>query len=80
MIREPTFILFASDAVLMTLWGLGFVAMAVAALWVERRRNRQDPLRRIGKIGWVPWTTVFMACLLIGGGLLAYSLPTVLFG
>lgn len=80
MWHEPEFLLFASDAVLMALWGAGFVLLALAALGVERRRNRQDPLQRIGRVGWVPWTTIFMACLLIGGGLLAYSLPTVLFG
>lgn len=80
MMQEPDFILFASDAELMALWGAGFVVLALAALWLERRRNRQDPLQRINRVGWVPWTSLFMLSLLIGGGLLAYSLPTVLFG
>ncbi|MBE5073555.1 hypothetical protein IM511_04475 [Erythrobacteraceae bacterium E2-1 Yellow Sea] len=80
MIQEPEFILFASDATLMALWGVGFVLLSMAAMWAEHRRKLQHPLARISKVGWVPWTSVYMGCLLIGGGLLAYSLPTVLFG
>lgn len=80
MLHEPDFLLFASDAMLMALWGMGFLTLALGVLWAERRRNRQDPLDRIGRVGWMPWSTIFIGCLLIGGGLLAYSLPTVLFG
>lgn len=80
MFKEPEFILFASDAMLMALWGAGFLLLALGAMWVERRRNRQHPLDRINKVGWVPWTTISVGCMLVGGGLLAYSLPTVLFG
>lgn len=78
--HEPDIILFASDALLMALWGAGFVLIALVALWAERRRSRQHPLARISKVGWVPWTTIYVAALLVGGGLLAYSLPTLLFG
>jgi hypothetical protein len=78
--KEPEFLLFASEAQLLALWGAGFIVLAIFAWAAEKWRNRREPLKRIEKVGWVPWTTLFMACMIIGGGLLAMSLPKALFG
>ena len=71
------FITFASDAEIMALWGVVFVALAMLANVAERLRMKRA---RLDRLGWVPWTNVFLACLVIGGGLLALSLPRVIAG
>ncbi len=68
---------FASDAELMVLVACGFLAIAAIAGVMERRRLKRANLQRVG---WVPWIGIFMACTIIGGGLLALSLPKVLVG
>ena len=68
---------FASDAELMALLACGFLAVAAIAGVMERRRLKRQDLQRVG---WVPWIGIFMACMIIGGGLLALSLPKVLVG
>lgn len=74
---EPEFLLFASDATLMSLWGALFLAAALVALAMERRRMRRAGL---GSVGWVPWTGLFMVCTLLGGSLLAVGLPAAIAG
>lgn len=64
------FITFASEAELVGLWGLGFIALAGAALIAEKRRNKYA---RLDRIGWVPWTAIFLVCAMIGGGLIALA-------
>lgn len=71
------FLVFASDAELMALWGLGFVAGALLASLAERRRMKRA---RIDRLGWMPWTGLFLLCAVIGGGLLAFSVPQLLAG
>ncbi|QWC58273.1 hypothetical protein F7D01_04000 [Erythrobacter sp. 3-20A1M] len=70
-------LVFASDAEIMALWGGGFLLFAVVALVAERSRVRRA---RIDRVGWVPWTGLFLLCAVIGGGLLALSMPSVLKG
>ncbi len=71
-------ITFASDAELLALWGAGFVMLAgIAALADKRRASRRD-IERLEQVGWVPWTPIFLGALVIGGGLLAMSLPVVI--
>ena len=36
-------------------------------------------LNRLDRGGFMPWTAIFLACAIIGGGLLALSLPAALF-
>lgn len=74
---EPDFLLFASDADLLALWGLAFLVLAGVALAMERRRMKRA---RINRVGWVPWTGVFMACAVTGGGLIAVAMPGILQG
>lgn len=77
---QPEFLLFASDAELLALWGAGFWLIAGLALFAEKRRLKREPIARLEKVGWVPWTTIFMFCAIIGGGLLAVSIPQLLAG
>lgn len=77
MMRLHEFLTFASDAEIMALWGAGFVLVALIALVAERRRMK---LARIDRIGWMPWMPIFLAAMLVGGGLLMFSLPTVIAG
>ncbi len=76
--KLPEFLLFASEAEIVALWGVAFVVLSLFALYADKRRNRRDPFERIRKVGWVPWTTIFMGSMIIGGGLLALSLPKVM--
>ncbi|WP_284124768.1 hypothetical protein [Parerythrobacter aestuarii] len=68
---------FASDAELLALYGVGFLLLALLAMVAERRRMKRA---RIDKVGWVPWTGVFLLCAIIGGGLLALAVPGMLRG
>ncbi len=73
-----TSLLFASDAALMALAGLAFWLFAALALLLERRRVRKRNLARLERVGFMPWTALFLASVVIGGGMLAMSLPVVL--
>lgn len=75
---EPAWLLFASDADLVALSGIGFLLVAAAALAMDRRRHRRDRLGAPDRVGWVPWTGVFLLCAVMGAGLLAASLPGLL--
>lgn len=70
-------LIFASDAEIMALWGLGFVLLAALASVMERLRSRRT---RLDRVGWVPWTTLLLLSATIGAGLLAVALPTLLRG
>ena len=69
---------FASDAEMLALSGLASWAFAAVCLVMDRRRGRGRSVERLEKVGWVPWTNLFIAAAIIGGGLLATSLPVVL--
>jgi len=71
------FLTFASDAEIMAAWGAIFVAVAVLASLAERYRMKTA---RLDRLGWMPWTSIFAFSAIIGGGLLMYSLPTVIAG
>lgn len=69
---------FASDAALLALTGAACWVGAAVCLLMEQLRNRRRGVERLEKVGWVPWTNLFMALMVIGGGCLAMSLPIVL--
>ena len=71
------FLTFASDAEILALWGLGALVFAAIAMMMDRRRNKRA---RIDGVGWVPWTGIFLTCIVIGGGLLAVAVPGMLRG
>ena len=74
MPRLPDELLFASDAELLTFWGVAMLAVAAFCSFMERRRMKRA---QINKIGWVPWTGLFLSFALIGGGLLAVAVPSL---
>ena len=74
---EPDFLLFASDAELATFWGGLFLLIALICMLMERRRYRR---REINRVGWMPWTGLFLVFAVFGGGLLALSVPVILRG
>lgn len=71
------FLTFASEAEIVGLWGLALLALAAASLIAERRRMKRA---RIDRIGWVPWTNVFMVSAIVGMGLLALAAKGILAG
>ena len=73
-----TQIALSSDAAIFALIGVGFFVLAGICLLMEARRNKTRSLERLERVGWVPWTPLFVACAMIGGGILAMSLPVVL--
>ena len=70
--KEPDFLLFASDATLIGLAGGALLLIALAAALGDRRRMRR---KAIDAVGWMPWTTVSVACLFVGVILLAIAAP-----
>lgn len=74
---EPDFLLFASDAEILALWGAAAVCVALVALVMERRRAR---IVRIDRIGWMPWTGIFLTFAVLGASLLAVAVPAILKG
>lgn len=78
--RDLSFLTFASEADMVALSGAGFLLVALLALAADRLRARRERVGRLDRVGWMPWTTVFLGSAIIGGGLLALSLPAALFG
>ncbi|HAD16837.1 MAG TPA: hypothetical protein DCF81_08130 [Erythrobacter sp.] len=74
---EPDFLLFASDAELAAFWGGVFLLIALICMLMERRRSKR---REINRVGWMPWTGLFLVFAVFGGGLLALSVPVILRG
>lgn len=66
---------FASDAELLALWGALFLATALGALVGERARQKRA---RIDRVGWMPWTGIFLCSAVAGGGLLVVAVPGLL--
>ena len=75
--KEPEFLLFASDAELAAYWGAACIAAALACLLMERRRMKRAELNRVG---WMPWTGLFLNFAVFAGGLLAASIPAIIQG
>ncbi|MEP3420331.1 MAG: hypothetical protein ABJN35_01230 [Erythrobacter sp.] len=69
---------FASDAELLALSGALCWVFAGVCLVMERVRNARRSLDALENVGWVPWTNLFIAAAIVGGGMLATSLPVVL--
>jgi len=71
-------LVFASDAQMLAFGGLSCWVGAAICLVMERLRSRMRSVERLEKVGWMPWTSAFVALAIIGGGCLAVSLPVVL--
>jgi hypothetical protein len=67
---EPDFLLFASDATLLGLIGLGLIVLSFATWLGERRRHRRQV---IDAVGCMPWTTLSVLAAFCGALLLAMA-------
>lgn len=63
-----------SDAAQMAVIGGLFWALAGFAALMDRRRVKRRDVNRLEQVGWVPWTGLFMAAAMIGGGCLAMAM------
>lgn len=61
--REPDFLIFASDATLAGLAGGALLLVAVVTVVAERRRLRR---KRIDAVGCMPWTALFLFTFFAG--------------
>jgi len=77
---EPAWLLFASDADVLALWGGACLVLATAALVMDRRRHRRDRIGAPDGVGWVPWTLLFLLFAMAGAGFLAAALPALMRG
>lgn len=68
--KEPPFLLFASDATLVGLISGALLIVAVIAALGERRRKKR---RDIDAVGWMPWATLSVAATFAGFTLLAVA-------
>jgi hypothetical protein len=68
--KEPDFLLFASDATVAALAGIALLLVAAASAVAERRRLRRN---RIDAVGFMPWTTVSFLTFFPGVVLLALA-------
>ncbi|WP_298302066.1 hypothetical protein [uncultured Erythrobacter sp.] len=69
---------FASDAALLAVAGLACWVLAGVCLLMDKRREKYRSVDRLERVGFVPWTGLFLGLAIIGGGCLAMSLPVVL--
>lgn len=67
----PDFLLFASDATLVGVWGIALLALAALSLVAEYRRSRR---RHVEAVGCMPWTALFIIAAVTGAGLLTMAL------
>lgn len=67
-----------SDAAQLAIIGGLFWVVAAFAGVMERRRMKRRDIDRLEQVGWVPWMGMFVFAAIIGGGMLAMSLPAVI--
>ncbi len=68
----------SSDAERLAVAGAAFWLIAAICGLMEWRRGRTRSVERLERVGWMPWTGIFLMCATIGGGFLVLSLPVVL--
>ncbi|MXO74933.1 hypothetical protein GRI40_06825 [Altererythrobacter aerius] len=61
--KMPETVLFASDAHVAVAAGLAVLLLATLARYAESRRVRRA---RIDRVGWMPWTGLFLVLMVIG--------------
>ncbi|MCZ8370359.1 MAG: hypothetical protein O9293_10405 [Porphyrobacter sp.] len=69
-----------SDAAQLAWLGGGLWLLAGIFTLMERRRARARSSSKLEKVGWMPWTTLFVLAAMLGAGLLAMALPAVMKG
>ncbi len=66
------YLTFASDAELLVVGGAGLLLNAAMASFAERRRVKRS---QIDRVGWMPWTGLFLTCAVVGVVMLAFGIP-----
>lgn len=69
-----------TDAEQVSVLGGALLVIAAFAALMEWRRSRRRDLARLEKVGWVPWTTIFVLTAMLGAGCLVMSLRVMLKG
>lgn len=69
-----------SDAAQLAWLGGGLWLLAGIFTLMERRRASARSSSKLEKVGWMPWTTLFVLAAMLGAGLLAMALPAVMKG
>lgn len=67
-----------SDAAQLAITGGLFWVIAAFCALMERRRNKSRDVARLERVGFMPWTILFVLSAITGGGMLAMSLPVVI--
>ncbi len=70
-------IIFASQAMQLAMVGAACWVIAGLALLADRIRHSR---RKIDRVGWMPWTGIFLTFAVMGGGLLFMAEPAMLGG
>ena len=70
--------LLLSDAAQLAIIGAAFWVFAAFCGLMDRRRTKARDLSRLERVGFMPWTTLFVLSAIVGGGMLAMSLPVVI--
>lgn len=68
----------ASDGARLTMMGAMCWIIAGLAALMEWRRNKTRPVEQLERVGWVPWTGLFLTTAWIGTGLLFLGVPALL--
>ena len=68
----------ASDAGRLTALGAVCWLVAGVAALMEWRRNRTRAVERLERVGWMPWTPIFLMGAFLGAGLLALGAPALM--
>ena len=68
--HEPAFLLFASDATLVGIAGVGLLLVALVSYLGDRKRARR---KHIDAVGWVPWSTLSVLTTFAGLSLLTMA-------
>ncbi|MEM7781390.1 MAG: hypothetical protein AAF697_13460 [Pseudomonadota bacterium] len=68
----------SSDAAQLAMLGLACWVLAAICLVMDRLRQKRRSHKRLERVGFMPWTTLFISLAIIGGGCLAMSVPVVL--
>ena len=69
-----------SDAAQLVWAGAGLWVLAAIFTLMERRRTRARNLAKLEKVGWVPWTTLFVLAAMAGAALMTAALPSLIKG
>ena len=71
---------FAAMALTQAKAWLGIAAFLLAALVCMAMERRRLKRAQINRVGWMPWTGLFLVFAVIGGGLLAVAIPGIIKG